>query len=198
MLVSFDIHKPYCFEKKCLTQEVLSSPREVNWPTNCMWHIPYFSWNLTHLHHTHVLIDPLYYLYIDWFEHLTIMEKKTPVGKVLVCEPRTCELPWGTLRVSRIRSHQILSSNTEVTTSVPECHVNGIWDSLKGDGEGAETILIGQSVPPPLLEWHSKRLKLSPLYFTPIIHLPLFTHISVLPQASKSHTVFLTKSKHTV
>jgi hypothetical protein len=112
MLVSFDIHKPYCFEKKCLTQEVLSSPREVNWPTNCMWHIPYFSWNLTHLHHTHVLIDPLYYLYIDWFEHLTIMEKKTPVGKVLVCEPRTCELPRGTLRVLRIRSHQILSSNT--------------------------------------------------------------------------------------
>jgi hypothetical protein len=25
-------------------------------------------------------------------------------------------------------------------------------------------ILIGQSVPPPLLEWHSERLKLSPLY----------------------------------
>jgi hypothetical protein len=52
--------------------------------------------------------------------------------------------------------------HAEVTTSVPECHDNGIWDSLKGDGEGAETILIGQSVPPPLLEWHSKRLKLSP------------------------------------
>jgi hypothetical protein len=54
--------------------------------------------------------------------------------------------------------------STEVTTSVPECNVNGIWDSLRGDGEGAETILIGQTVPPPLLEWHSKRLKLSPLY----------------------------------
>jgi hypothetical protein len=30
-----------------------------------------------------------------------------------------------------------------------------------GTGEGAEAILIGQSVPPPLLEWHSERLKLS-------------------------------------
>jgi hypothetical protein len=47
----------------------------------------------------------------------------------------------------------------EVTTSVPECHVNGMW---VGGGEGKRRILIDQSILPTPFGMAFGRLKLSP------------------------------------
>jgi hypothetical protein len=55
----------------------------------------------------------------------------------------------------------------EVTTSVPECHVNGTY--VRGGGEVKRRILIGQSIPPTPSGMPFGRLKLSPLLCARIV-----------------------------
>jgi hypothetical protein len=45
---------------------------------------------------------------------------------------------------------------TEVTTSDPECPVNGIWEGVGREGGGFWLVSL---FPPPLLEWHSDVLR---------------------------------------
>jgi hypothetical protein len=46
----------------------------------------------------------------------------------------------------------ILEECPEVTTSVPECHVNGMWE---GVGRASGGFWLVSLFPPPILEWHS-------------------------------------------
>jgi hypothetical protein len=48
-----------------------------------------------------------------------------------------------------------LACESEVTTSVPECHVNGMWERV---GRASGGFWLVSPFPPPLYEWHSDAL----------------------------------------